>query len=279
MKRDRVAEIHFYEWRIGAWAISETRDRLDSSGRGIYRELLDHCYGQGKIPDDPEWICRRCACTQEQYEKAWKVIARHFPKIEGTEYRYNVHSDIVRGEYFAYVEKQRANRKCRDDKSNKINDEHYDCTTMSENVSNGGSTNGNGNGNGNVTATAMQRQEVKPSAPSGALRPRVPLRKGKRTSEEIRCALNGRLPWWEEFWKVYPCHEGMNPAMDAFERRVQDHDLAVEMYRAAKRYAAKLAADPTAKPKYGQGWINEERWTDETVHLVADAPKSIYTKG
>jgi hypothetical protein len=275
MKRDRVAEIHFYEWRIGAWAISETRDRLDAAGRGIYRELLDHCYGQGKIPDDPEWICRRCACTQEQYEKVWKVIARHFPKIEGTGYRYNIHADIVRGEYFEYVEKQRANRKCRDDKPKVINDEHYDGTTMSENVSNGGST--NGNGNGNVTAT--QRQESTPSAPDGALRQRVPSRKGKRTSEEIRRALNGRLPWWEEFWKVYPCHEGMNPAMDAFERRVQDHDLAVEMYRAAKRYAAKLAADSTAKPKYAQGWINEERWTDETVHLVPDAPKSIYTKG
>ena len=100
MKRDRIAEIHFYEWRIGAWATSETRDRLDSAGRGIYRELLDQCYGQGKIPDDTEWICRRCACTFEQYEKAWKVIGRHFPVINGTEYRYNVLADMMRSEYF-----------------------------------------------------------------------------------------------------------------------------------------------------------------------------------
>lgn len=154
MKRDRVAEIHFYEWRIGAWSISETRDRLDAAGRGIYRELLDQCYGAGKFPSDIEWICRRCACTPEQYEKTWKIISRHFPLIEKTEYRYNVHADIIRAEYFLYVEKQRSNRKCRESKRNKSNEVRYGGSTVSENVSNGGSTNGNGNDNGNTTATA-----------------------------------------------------------------------------------------------------------------------------
>jgi hypothetical protein len=153
LKRDRVAEIHFYEWRIGAWATSETRDRLDAAGRGIYRELLDQCYGQGKIPDDPEWICRRCACTQEQYEKAWRVISRHFPKITDTEYRYNVLADLVRKEYFQYVGTQRANRKSRIDKPKQNNDLDDGGTTIVQPSFNGGSTNGNGNGNGNTTAT------------------------------------------------------------------------------------------------------------------------------
>jgi hypothetical protein len=79
MKKDRVAELHFFEWRITAWVTSETRDRLDAAGRGIYRELLDHCYAQGHFPDDPEWICRRCACTPEQLEKTWPKIEKHFP--------------------------------------------------------------------------------------------------------------------------------------------------------------------------------------------------------
>ncbi len=159
MKRDRVAEVHYYEWRMSAWATSETRDRLDATGRGIYRELLDHCYGQGKIPDDPEWICRRCACTFDEYEKTWKVIGRHFPKISRTAYRYNVHADIFRREYFAYVEKQRACRKNRLDKVNENSEIRY-----------GGSTNGNGNGNGNVTATL--RESVAPAAPPS--RPKSP---------------------------------------------------------------------------------------------------------
>lgn len=102
---------------------------------------------------------------------------------------------------------------------------------------------------------------------------------GKRTTEEIQRALNGRLPWWEEFWKIYPCHDGMNPAMDAFERRIHDHGVAVELYKAAKRYRDKVSADPTSKVKYAQGWINDERWKDDAVQLMPDQPKSIYTKG
>lgn len=102
---------------MSAWATSETRDRLDAAGRGIYRELLDQCYAQGKIPDDQEWACRRCACTLEQYEKAWIVIARHFPKIDGSEYRRNLFADMMRDEFFSYIQRQRKSGKSRADKA------------------------------------------------------------------------------------------------------------------------------------------------------------------
>lgn len=103
----------------------------------------------------------------------------------------------------------------------------------------------------------------------------------KRTTEQIRKALGDRLPWWLEFWKVYPCHDGMNRGMDAFERRVQDHELAVAMYKTAKRYGAQIAekrkTEPDAPCKFAQGWINDERWTDEAAPDVAPVqPKSIY---
>ncbi len=162
MKRNRIAEIHFYEWRVGAWVTSETRDRLDATGRGIYRELLDHCYTQGKIPDDPEWMCRRCACSQEQLDKAWKVLVRHFPQISGTEYRSNVMADIFRSEYFSYVDQQKNNRagkrRSRDDKSHGNMAMHNGGQTTSETRVEHGSTNGNGNGNGNGTTTTTATQ-------------------------------------------------------------------------------------------------------------------------
>ena len=111
MKKDRIAELHFFEWRLTAWALSETRDRLNAAGRGIYRELLDQCYGQGRFPDDPEWICRRCACTLLEYETAWHFIKKHFPVSKTAGYRHHVPADIVRREYFSYVMGQRKNRK------------------------------------------------------------------------------------------------------------------------------------------------------------------------
>jgi hypothetical protein len=90
-----------------------------------------------------------------------------------------------------------------------------------------------------------------------------------RTTEEIEKALGVRLTWWKNFWDAYPCHEGMNPAMDAFEVRIRDHKTAVAAWHGARAYAARAAADSTSKLKYGQGWINEERWLDENKIPVA----------
>lgn len=127
-------------------------------------------------------------------------------------------------------------------------------------------------------------EKSKPYAPHGAFdltfqngngngggHPKKP-KSGKRSTEEIKKALGDRLVWWVEFRKVYPCQESMNPAMDAYERKVKTRDMAEAVYRGAKAYAAKCAADPTLKLKYAQGWINDERWTDEII--VRDVVKT-----
>ncbi len=112
------------------------------------------------------------------------------------------------------------------------------------------------------TETEQNRADTETeNAPVGALS--VVRSKGKRSTEEIRKALGERLPWWEEFWRTFPCHESMNPAMDAFERTIQTVDVFQAVMDGARRYAAKARADPTMRLKYGQGWINDQRWTDE----------------
>jgi hypothetical protein len=63
----------------------------------------------------------------------------------------------------------------------------------------------------------------------------------------------------------------MRDAMNAFEVRVKDRPLAEQVYLGAKAYAQRLAADPEIQPKYGQGWINGERWLDE--NKVRDATR------
>jgi hypothetical protein len=103
-------------------------------------------------------------------------------------------------------------------------------------------------------------------------------RRANRTTEEIKRALNSRLPWWEEFWKIYPRHDAMNPTMNAYERSVADHDKAVMLWKGAKNYAAKAAADPEMLLAMGATWIHQERWLDEAQQTVTQ-PKSIYTKG
>lgn len=105
-----------------------------------------------------------------------------------------------------------------------------------------------------------------PKHPEIVVRPNVPTRRRKsnRSTSEIKRDLGPeRLSWWEGFWKEYPCHEGMNAAMAAFEVKINDRDTAASAWKAARAYSAKFSADPEMKLKYGQGWINEERWLDE----------------
>lgn len=112
-----------------------------------------------------------------------------------------------------------------------------------------------------------------PSASNGHIPVKSPKqpkrnRKPNRTIAEIREALGPtRLPWWEAFWKVFPVNGGTNEAMDAYERRILTREMAIQVYNGAKRYAIYAAeqsrSDPKFRPKWGQGWINNERFVDD----------------
>jgi hypothetical protein len=116
------------------------------------------------------------------------------------------------------------------------------------------------------TGADAENEILTPPNSQGVVRSAVPTpirRRAHRTIKEIERALGDRMDWWEKFWGVYPCHESRQGAMDAFERRFHDRDEALKAYYGAEKYAAKALADPTMKLKYGQGWINDERWRDE----------------
>jgi hypothetical protein len=87
-------------------------------------------------------------------------------------------------------------------------------------------------------------------------------RNGHRTTEEVRKALRERCAWFDATWEIGPWTDGKLPGMDAYERRVKERELALEVHAGAKRYKAKIDADPTIKVKFLQGWINDERWKD-----------------
>jgi hypothetical protein len=120
-----------------------------------------------------------------------------------------------------------------------------------------------------------ERKDSNTNAPDGALFDVLPDRKvkGKRTTEEVRKSLSSRLPWWEKFWAAYPCHDGMNPAMDAFDRLVTTEEIFRAVMGGAERYAAKARADPSKKLKYGQGWLNDQRWMDEDAKAPVQQSK------
>lgn len=107
--RNRILEVHFYEWRLLSWATSDTRDRLDAAGRGIYRELIDQCYAKGSFPADLDYIQRKCACTLEEYERTWPIIKKQF-RLDARKNEYHhALADTFRRSHFSYIETQRSN--------------------------------------------------------------------------------------------------------------------------------------------------------------------------
>lgn len=111
MKKDRMPEVHFYEWSVSRWTGSTTRMLLDSSGRGIYRELIDLCYTQGSCPKDPVIQARFCGCTEAEIERVWPSISKHFfaDKHDSSRLR-NAVADVYRKNYFGFCKRQKKNR-------------------------------------------------------------------------------------------------------------------------------------------------------------------------
>jgi hypothetical protein len=106
--RERSAEVVFYEWGITRWLTSKTRMQLDCAGRSIYRELIDLCYAQGTIPKDPKILMRHCGASQEEWDRTWPLIARHFHQAKhDSEALSNDQADVFRLNYFKYCAEQR----------------------------------------------------------------------------------------------------------------------------------------------------------------------------
>jgi len=111
MKRDRRPEMRLYEWDITRWMTSRTRMELHGLGRGVYRDLLDLCMAQGKMPADHELLAQHCAVSGEEFESVWPVIARHFHQDKHDKNSLvNDSATVERMSYFRFVAKQRKNR-------------------------------------------------------------------------------------------------------------------------------------------------------------------------
>jgi hypothetical protein len=121
-KKARPIEINYYEWRLTAWYGSAAREELDGTGRGVYRELLDTCYGQGGFRYNPELLAKRCAVSLEVFDEIWPRIKRHF-RVSKKDFSWleNKNANLFRREYFKYVKEQRNRRKKGIQKSNEGN--------------------------------------------------------------------------------------------------------------------------------------------------------------
>lgn len=78
---------------------------------------------------------------------------------------------------------------------------------------------------------------------------------------------------FENWWKHYPIKSGKKRAYPAFKRALKRASIE-ELTQGAINYAAFLQTNPTQSPKYPEGWLNDDRWTDDlTPELALTQPR------
>lgn len=266
--------IQSYPWYIADWRNSETRLSLSLAARGLYRELLDYCYMEGSLPPNRELLETIAGANGKQTRFNLEAVLKLFVLKDGPNGPRYYHSkvDEVREKLFSY-HKQRKHAGVKSGQSRReraFNERSAENGTDAE-----------------PTPTPEPSPNPAPDsnpqtpAPNGAgshdLAPSVksvlpivrPPRKGKRTTEQVRSALGPeRCLWFDSLWEVGVWKDGKLPGMDTYERGVHTVDLAREIHRGAVKYAAKCVSDPTIKVKFLQGWLTDERWTDENAIAV-----------
>lgn len=275
--------IQSYPWYIADWRQSETVARMTLSQKGLYRELLDYCYLEGSIPDDRRLLLKIAGCNMEAEAEHCVSTGEALPEHSLRTARARLGHDL--STVLALFEHNVSTHRFH---HSKVEEVRTKVLSYHEQKRHAGAKSGQArrerslNGRSEVvrtddepspapTPTPDIEEPPKPPAPTALALSPPPAnghhRNGKnrdRTSEQIRKALGPeREKWWDAFWKVFPCHDGMKAGLDTFERKVHTRELAVEIFRGAERYAQQVAADPEMKLKYAQGWINGERWKDE----------------
>lgn len=75
----------YYKWYWRDWRGSRGVQKMTTTERGIYRELLDEQWRVGHLVNDPEWLAEAAMCTEQELASAWQVLSKCFPPIEGTD--------------------------------------------------------------------------------------------------------------------------------------------------------------------------------------------------
>lgn len=73
----------YYQWFVKDYRANRKVQAMTYVERGLYRELLDECWEEGSIPDDPAKLAEICGCPVGVMAEAWPKIRRCFTPLAG----------------------------------------------------------------------------------------------------------------------------------------------------------------------------------------------------
>lgn len=217
---------------------------MDDSDLGFFHRCLNHAWINGGIPADPKERARVLRTRLDTANKRWLRVGKCWIVCQADNtILVNSRQEIERKLAIQISQVRSESAKRRSNSS--ANAQHARAVLDSD-------------------PDSDTKKNPQTPAPQAAL-----ARSKKRDASQIGDALGPeRTRWWMDFWKIFPCHDGKVPAMDAFERKIKTPELWDACRSGAHRYAQKARSDPDMKLKYGQGWINDCRWEDEISSAV-----------
>lgn len=90
-----MSKVHSYPWYPADWRGSEARMTMTLEERCIYRELLDHHYEQGSLPNDPRALRIIAGCDKEEFERAWPRVSKQFYEQDDRLYQARVLEKLI----------------------------------------------------------------------------------------------------------------------------------------------------------------------------------------
>lgn len=231
-----------YPWYISDWRNSEAVMEMNLAEKGLYRELLDHCWETGSLPADARLLTRIARCTGKEFTRCFPKVKEQFYEKDGRLWHRKI--DEKREELKRWKDERAASGK-------KGADSRWHSSAN-------GSANSSANG-----------QPLGPECPS--LIPTLPLETTKpsathtqeRTSgiepqpkKPIACASSPRFP---EFWERWPRKFGMDSAYAAWNSYVTVENEPL-VFGCLERFLssgdAARGAIPMAGPTNGKsGWL------------------------
>jgi uncharacterized protein YdaU (DUF1376 family) len=240
---------------------------MNTSERAIYRDLLDHCYESGSIPDNRVILANMAAVSLEEFDGAWSAVRRKFephPDQPGRLINPRVLSETTKRAAKA------AAGKTGGVKSGEVRAKQLVEAPASENSE---AHAGHKKKNKNTTSDEEEneQQKIKPScAPTS----------GARVSEADSLLLvpkekqpNQSDAWFNAFWLKYSLWRNRDKkrAKAAFARVVKSEaTFQAVMAGIDSQDAEMMSREPTHRP-HATTWLTGRRWEDspEEGHGVA----------
>lgn len=70
--------LHSYPWYIADWRSAEAVLAMTLEERGLYRELLDHCWECGSIPNNEVVLRKIAQVTEKEWIRSWPAVKPQF---------------------------------------------------------------------------------------------------------------------------------------------------------------------------------------------------------